>query len=189
MLVTVDVEPPEVYDYKAVDPDFDDRKEILGPRQWKRHYESHALNYLPLGLSEDDFAKSKLVVRSTEVLKVAFNKPVVARHDLRFVPLFNFVYKDSHSMLTMGGMIAGRAERRLLQGSSLSEAIYYRRGFDLPPFEIRVPRLTKKERIYLDREMPCGDDWAPKDFDLDSDDARRYRELYRFLPAFAEILL
>jgi len=54
---------------------------------------------------------------------------------------------------------------------------------------ITVPRLTRKERAYLDREMPCPDGWSPKDFNLDPDMARQYREIYRFLPAFAEILL
>jgi hypothetical protein len=91
--------------------------------------------------------------------------------------------------LTIGGMISGRAERRLLGSSGLSEAVYYRDDLDAPPYEIRVPRLTRKERLYLDREMPCADGWIPSDFDLDAEEARRYRELYRFLPAFAEILL
>ena len=92
-------------------------------------------------------------------------------------------------MLTMGGMIASRADKRQLKASSLSDTVYYRDNFDSPPFEIKVPRLTRKERIYLDREMPCADGWVPKDFDLGADEAARYRELYRFLPAFAELLL
>jgi len=189
LLVTVDVEPPEGYDYKGAEPDFDDSKEVLGPKQWKRYFEYHASGYLKLGLSEDDFGKSKLVLRSTDILRAAFTKAIVARRDLQFLPMFNFVYKDSHSMLTMGGMIAGRAEKRQLRASNMDEAVYYRDDFDAPPFEIRLPRLTRKERIYLDREMPCADGWAPKDFDLDIEETQRYRDLYRFLPAFAEILL
>ena len=92
-------------------------------------------------------------------------------------------------MLTMGGMIASRAERRMLAASSLPEAVLYRGDFDSPPFQIKVPRLTRKERIYLDREMPSADGWVPTDFDLDVEETSRYRELYRFLPAFAELLL
>ena len=48
---------------------------------------------------------------------------------------------------------------------------------------------ARKERIYLDREMPCADGWTPKDFDLDPEELRKYRDIYRFLPAFAEILV
>ena len=92
-------------------------------------------------------------------------------------------------MLTMGGMIAGRAEKRLLRASNIAEAAYYRDSFGSPPFEIKVPRLTRKERVYLDREMPCADGWTPRDFELAPEDVRHYRDIYRFLPAFAEIMI
>ncbi len=59
------------------------------------------------GFPRDDYGKSLLVQRSTEVLKAAFTKAIVARPALEFLPMFNFVYKDSHSMLTMGGIMAG----------------------------------------------------------------------------------
>jgi hypothetical protein len=189
LMVTVDVEPPESHDYKVLDADFDDSKEVLGPKQWKSYFEYHASSYMKLGLSEDDFGKSKLVSRSTEILEASLTRAITPRSDVQFLPMFNFVYRDSHSMLTVGGMIAGRTEKRLLRASSLAEAVYYRDNFESPPFEIRVPRLTRKERIYLDREMPCADGWVPNDFDLDAEETRRYRDLYRFLPAFAEILL
>lgn len=89
----------------------------------------------------------------------------------------------------MGGMIAGRAEKRQLRASNIGETVYYRGDFDSLPFEIKVPRLTRKERVYLDREMPCADAWVPGDFDSDPEQVRRYRDIYRFLPAFAEVLL
>jgi len=189
LLVTVDVEPPEDYDYMSVDPDFDSSKEVLGPKHWRRYFEYHASAYLPLGLSDDGFGKSNLTQRSAEVLKAAFTKAIVARTQLQFLPMFNFTYRDSHSMLTMGGMIAGSAEKRLLRASDISNAVYYRKDFEIPPFDIRVPRLTRKERVYLDREMPCADGWVPKDFNLDPEQVQHYRDIYRFLPAFAEILL
>jgi len=190
LLVTVDVEPPEDYDYKEVDPDFDSSKEVLGPKHWKRYFEYHASAFLSLGLSEEEFGKSKLVLRSTEILKAAFTKAIVARPELQFLPMFNFFYRDSHRMLSMGGMIAGRTEKRLLRASTIKDdSVYYRDSFDSPPFEIIVPRLTRKERLYLDKEMPCSDSWVPKEFDLDAEETRRYRDIYRFLPAFAEILL
>lgn len=189
LLVTVDVEPPEEHDYKIVDPGFDSSKEVLGPKHWKHYFEYHASSYLKLGLTDADFGKSELIARSTEILGAAFKKSIVSRPELQFVPMFNFAYKDSHSMLTMGGMIAGRVERRLLRTSSIVDTVYYRDDFSSPAFEIKVPRLTRKERIYLDREMPCADGWVPGEFDLDPEVVKHYRDIYRFLPAFAEISL
>jgi len=189
LLVTVDVEPPEATDYVGVDLDFDTSKELLGPRHWRKYFEHHAGQFLDLGLTDDDFAKSKLQSQTMRILSRAFKRFILPRPGMEFIPLFNFVYRDSHWMLTMGGMIAGRPEKRQLRGSSIAEAPYYRGDFEQAPFEITVSGLTRKERMYLDREMPCSEDWVPEDFALDPEVLRRYREIYRFLPAFAELLL
>lgn len=189
LLVTVDVEPPEDQDYREVEPEFDSSSTVMGPRQWKEYFEFHASTYLKLGLKENDFGKAQLRARTAEILKASFTRSIVARAQLEFLPMFNFIYKDSHWMLSMGGMIAGPTEKRQLRNSTLRETEYFRDNFDATPFEISVPRLTRKERIYLDREMPCADNWVPKDFDLDPDELRKYRDIYRFLPAFAEILV
>jgi hypothetical protein len=189
LLVTVDVEPPEDYDYKQVNPDFDGSKEVLGPKHWKNYFEFQASTYLKLGLTESDFGRVELRSRTAEILKASFIRSIVPRAQMEFLPMFNFIYRDSHWMLSMGGMIAGPTEKRQLLSTTLRDTEYYRDNFDTPPFEIAVPRLTRKERIYLDREMPCADGWTPKDFDLDPEELRKYRDIYRFLPAFAEILV
>jgi hypothetical protein len=89
----------------------------------------------------------------------------------------------------MGGMIAGRTEKRLFRVSTIADTVYYRADFDSDPCQITVPNLTRKERVYLDREMPGTAGRVPKEFDLGSEATERYREIYRFLPAFAEIPL
>ena len=40
-----------------------------------------------------------------------------------------------------------------------------------------------------DRGSEQHDGWQPPDFDLDSEDIKKYREIYRFFPAYAELLL
>ena len=189
LLVTVDIEPPENIDYKEIDPNFDGSKEVLGPKHWKLYFEYHASTYLRLGLTESDFGGVELRSRTAEILKACFSRSIVPRTDMEFLPMFNFVYRDSHWMLSMGGMIAGKTEKRQLRNTTLRETNYYRENFDSAPFEIAVPRLTRKERLFLDQEMPCAEGWLPEDFDLDPDDLRKYRDIYRFLPAFAEILV
>lgn len=77
----------------------------------------------------------------------------------------------------------------MVRGTSWDEAPYYRPDLTQPPYEIIVPRLTRKERIYLDGLMPCHNDFRPKDFELSSKEVLAYRDVYRFLPAYAELLL
>jgi len=189
LLVTVDVEPPEDYDYRQVNPDFDSSKDVMGPKHWKEYFEHHASTFLRLGLTDKDFGRAELSSRTAEILQASFTRSIVPRTQMEFLPMFNFIYRDSHWMLSMGGMIAGPTEKRQLLSTTLRDTEYYRDSFDTEPFEISVPRLTRKERIYLDREMPCADGWTPKDFDLDPEELRKYRDIYRFLPAFAEILV
>ena len=174
LLVTVDVEPPG--------------GEQDGPNEWKQHFEDQAGDYLGPFTQLESFAESNLLTVNTRVLERAIASGLVAR-EARFLPLFWFVYQDGHKMLTLGGMIATDAEARKVEGSTLRGAGYYRGEFSGEPYSIRVPNLTRKERMYLDREMPCADNWTTDEFELDLESIRDYREVYRYLPAYAELLL
>jgi hypothetical protein len=174
VLVTVDVQPPGGEDDS--------------PREWKQHFEDQAGEYLGPYTQLESFAESNLLAVNTHILKAALASGLVGR-EARFPPLFWFVYKDGHRMLTLGGMIATDAEVRKVEGSTLRGAAYYRDGSFAEPYSIRVPNLTRRERMYLDREMPCADTWSTDQFELDPESVRDYREVYRYLPAYAELLL
>jgi hypothetical protein len=105
------------------------------------------------------------------------------------IPVFSFLYADGHKMLTLGCVIGTEDDARRVENSQLTSQVYYRGDFRAAPYEIVVPVVTRKERGYLDKAMPCRDGWVPKDFEMGSDDVARYREVYRFLPAYAELLL
>jgi hypothetical protein len=174
LLVTVDAEPPGA--------------EQDGPPQWKRHFEDQAGDYLGSFTQLEDFAESHLLTVNTRILERAIASGLVAR-EARFLPLFWFGYQDGHKMLTLGGMIATDSEIRKVEGSTLPRANYYRGDFSGEPYSIRVPNLTRKERMFLDCEMPCDDGWTTHEFEVDPDSIRDYREVYRYLPAYAELLL
>ena len=78
----------------------------------------------------------------------------------------------------------------MIRASTLNNerAPYYRKSLRERAYEIRVPRLTRKERLSLDRAMPCKDGWRPKEFELPSEDVLAYWDIYRFFPAYAELL-
>ena len=85
-------------------------------------------------------------------------------------------------MLTLGGMIGTEAERRQINGSQLPDTRFIRQKLDLPPFEIIIPRLTRKERLYMDYAMPCNDGWKPAAFELSAEAVNAYREVYCSAP-------
>jgi hypothetical protein len=174
LLVTVDAEPP------GGDSD--------GPHQWKQHFERQAGDFLGSKTQLIDFTASNLLAVNIEVLGRAISYGLGGR-EAKFMPLFNFVYRDGHKMLTIGGMIVTESEKRKLEASTLNLTSYYRRDLSAPPYEIRVPNLTRKERMFLDPHMPCDDEWTTEEFELDPGSIQDYREVYRFLPAYAELLL
>ena len=92
-------------------------------------------------------------------------------------------------MLTVGGMIGSSTEKRLINGSPLAETNYYRKDLDDDPCVIKVPRLTRKERLHLDEQMPCDDGWTPSEFELSADNVNAYRKIYTYYPSYAELLL
>jgi len=172
LLVTVDAEPPTESDE---------------PADWRNYFSEQAGEYFDAKLKNGDFAQSKLPARSVELIERALQGGMVGRTNIDFIPLFNFVYQDGHKMLTMGGMIGTQEDRDRIAKSALSRCTYYRDDLKLEPCVITVPRLTRKERQYLDQFMPCEDRWIPDDFELKHDDVLAYRDIYRYCPAYAEL--
>lgn len=175
LLVTVDVEPP------GEDSD--------GPSDWRNYFIAEAGRYIGSTLKVRDFAASQLPKINIQIIDRVIKSGLAGRAGVEFFPLFNFLYADGNQMLTIGGMIISATERRQIRASKFDDTKYIRFDFEQEPYKIRVPRLTRKERLYLDSAMPCDPKWKPKDFELKKEDLSDYREIYRFFPAYAELLL
>ncbi len=174
LLVTVDAEPP-----------VDGGK----PKDWRDYFAEEGGEYFNEGWKTKEFARSNLPRRNIDLLWNAIQAGIVGRADVEFIPIFSFLYKDGHEMVTIGGIIGGNKEGRRIRGSDLAKAGYYRSSLEADPCVITVPRLTRKERQYLDAAMPCVDKWTPKDFEMSWDNVDAYREIYRFCPSYAELML
>ena len=174
LIITVDVEPPKFGE---------------GPDDWMEYYRDQAGDYFDLGWKVDDFSPSRLPETSAAILFNSIKQGLVGRSNISFYNLFKFVYADGHRMLTIGGMITTDSERNKLCGAGLRSLPYVRLDPKADPFVIRVPTVTRKERLYLDSHMPCDNGWLPDDFELGEEDINDYRDIYRFYPIFAELLL
>ena len=174
LIVTVDVEPPI--------------KDAYDAHTNKRYFDEEAGNYL--GLPDiKEFTKENLYKPSRQVILNALKEGMAGRTGIDFHPLFYFLYKDGHRMMTFGGMIGSKAEKRKLSYMNREGAIYLRMAEKEDPYEIKVPVFTRKERHLLDSAMPCADGWQPTEFAISAEHIEIYREIYRFLPSYVEILL
>jgi hypothetical protein len=173
LLVTVDVEPDC----------------LKGPASWLEHFQTEGGDYFDSSLQKQDFGKSKLARRNIELIERAIQSGLTGRSDVQFIPIFNFLYRDGHEMLTVGGMIGTRSERRRIAGSGLADTDYYRETLKEDPCWIKVPKLTRKERQHLDAQMPCPEGWSPSEFELSAENVAAYQKIYRYCPSYAELLL
>lgn len=174
LIVTIDIEPPGGEDD--------------GPAEWREYFEDQAGVYLPQDLNDSDFLEHRLTRVNIDIVGRAIKAGIKGR-GLRMIPLFNFVYADGHRMLTMGGMIGTDVDRRRIAGSGVKDLFYARLDWRSEPYEIRVPVLTLKERSFLDSKMPCRQGYRPKKFELPPEYVEAYKEIYRFMPIYAELLL
>jgi len=175
LLVTVDIEAPG---------------KLLSSTECLAYYEEEAGDFLgKVKRQPSSFVPDKLARVNIEILKNAITNGLSGRQDVDMLPLFNFVYADGHRMLTIGGMLGAERERRLIGACDFGENSYVRLNWSETPFSIRVPVLTRKERLYLDANMPCRKNWRPAAFELDIDDVDAYRDTYRYFPSYFESLL
>jgi hypothetical protein len=175
VLVTVDCEPPTKSD-SAVD--------------WKEYFEEQAGDFLGKTIRKpSSFVRDKLVRVNIDVLKNAINNALIGRSEVEFLPVFNFVYADGHRMLTVGGVLGSAEYKRKLAACDFGDAPYVRMNLEHEPFQIRVPVLTRKERLFLDSRMPCKKNWKPTEFEMDAEDIEAFRTSYRYFPSYVESLL
>jgi hypothetical protein len=177
LLVTVDAEPP---------------KDARTSAQVREHFQAEFGDLLPGSTKPIEFARKGLPGINRRLIWAAIERGLNGREGVDFQLLFHFVYEDGHRMLTIGGMIVNRAVHSRLKKSSLFGDLgpcYIRWRRSQRPYVIQVPVVTRKERLYLDAAMPCRDNWRPRQFEMGKREVLAYRDIYRFAPQFAELIL
>ncbi|MDE0334109.1 MAG: hypothetical protein OXI64_04055 [Defluviicoccus sp.] len=174
ILVTVDVEPSR--QSKGNSDNYEYYKEVAG-LLWKQSW------------SASDFANSELHLRALDILALAFREGISGRTGIDALPCFKFVYADGHKMATLGVHIGGALQMCNLKRVKESGAEYLVIDFDGDPFNIDVPVLTRRERLYLERLMPSHDNVAGKPIGIGEEDIERFSKVYQFLPSYAELMI
>ena len=156
---------------------------------WFGLFKEECGDLLNPSLSINDFQSSDIHKRTHQVVQSAILSGVNMRDGVYFEPLFNFIYADGHEMLTIGGIICSKNDRKMLRQVDWGDFSFIRRKFSEEPFRINVPIFTQKERLYIDSHMPGKPNWLPKEFDIDLKVINDYRKIYRYCPRYAELLL
>ena len=184
IIVTFDVDFEKANDIKIRESEPTKRA-----RAWFNRFQDECGDLFNPSWDISDFNASAIPKRAIEVVNNAILSGLNMRDGITFEPLFNFLYADGHEMLTIGGVICSKQEKRKVRMIEWEELPFVRRKLIVDPFRIEVPVLTRKERLYIDSHMPSEPDWMPADFEIEPEDIQAYREVFRYCPLYAELLL
>jgi len=122
-----------------------------------------------------------------DILRAHVSEKVGFRSGFKFCQLFNLRYRDGAQMLTVGGMVCDRKNRRKLMRSGIYKLSWITRAPE--PITISVPPLTIREKHWLDQSLnvPVGD--LKLRFELAKDLLQNYREYHKYYPIYYETLL
>lgn len=102
--------------------------------------------------------------------------------DAKYEQVLHVRYADGAEMLTVGGLIY-RDDEELQKCEFGSLDFFHDRG---ESYDLRLPKLTYRERASLDRLLPDGDlSAAPAG--LEEDDIKDYAKLYRHAPYYVDV--
>lgn len=186
LIATFDVDFDKVNDNKI--------REALPKKraqEWFNRFQEECGDFFEPTWAISDFRASMVYKRTLEIAESAILSGLSVRKGISFEPVFNFIYADGHEMLTVGGIISSDEEKRRLRMIDWGKLPFVRRRLDIEPFQIEVPVLTRKERLYIDSHMPCEPGWLPNpnDFEIEPKAIAAYRQVYRYCPLYAELLL
>ena len=186
LILTFDVDFEKVKDIEIKEAPPDQKS-----TKWFERFYEECGDFFSPSWKSSDFTASKIHKRTVDITESVILSGLNLRENILFEPLFNFLYADGHEMLTIGGIISSRQDKRKIRMIEWDGLPFVRRKLDIEPFRIEVPVLTRKERLYIDSNMPCDPDWIPnpQDFEIDPEAVSDYRQVYRYCPLYAELLL
>jgi len=103
---------------------------------------------------------------------------------LIYKQLFYFHYADGAKMLSVGGIIYDKGDAPKEARCCFEELRFVRTGDK--ECRIEPPMLTLREVKYLDAQLPCRRRMTPKCPGVEREALKRYADVYRYYPNFAE---
>jgi len=139
--------------------------------------------------SDADLAGRKMGDVSRNVMSVlvhdslAIRNGVLSPEERILAPqLLHFRYKDGARMLTVAWLLHSANWQERVASCNLSELPFTSQGDE--PFEISVPKLTVRETLHLDSQLPASGTISSPG--VAAADLTAYSRLYRYLPSFVD---
>jgi putative O-methyltransferase len=139
-------------------------------------------------ISVDTISRIHVAPLFYEVLLERIRQTLTTRGGgLRFLQIFNYVYRDGAPMLTVGGIVGTDEDEQNLMTADIPNHRFVRTGRDA--LEISLPPLTFREKQWLDAHLDARFSSKRLRFELDEELLNNYRKFYKEYPTYMEAFL
>jgi len=136
--------------------------------------------YVPPTTSNDTLAKLGTALTQRIVLDEIMQEGIKQRKDeVSWMQSMNFQYSDGALMQTIAGLVVPKSVSRVDVDQMFADLDFYRPGDEY--VDIRVPVITAKERLLLDRQLPKMTKSPLSSKSIPERDLVAYRNVYRYL--------
>lgn len=129
---------------------------------------------------------ARVILNEIKEVLATRNSVLIDPEKLEFKQVIRFHYSDGAQMLTLGGVLVRSADQELFKSAAFDKLDFCRSGDEA--YEIKVPCLTAREIRHLNSQLPSESPTGLQAPGVPEDDLRIYAEMYRYFPAFTEIL-
>ena len=180
IIVTVNAEPRELDEGK---PRLEELQKSLGKDR------------IPPDVKEEDLSDwgTAAVFRrilASEILETLSerNGGLTEENKIEYQQLFYFCYRDGDRMLTTGGVVYEKGQGPIIARCGFDRLSFLRfsQNAKSKPCVLEVPKLTYKEIRHLDRQLPRLKGKKLTARRVPSADIKKYENIYRYFPTFAE---
>jgi len=184
ILITINVKPDESLEQGAAKSRYDQLTERITKIK------------IPIGVEEKDldnqnYPKVCYDIINNEIDEILSKRNGGLENKLIYKQLFNFYYKDSSPMLSVGGILYSEEDKIKIDECDFSGLSFIRCDRDIyDSYKIYIPILTVREMRYLDQMMPLNDklkiqkEKIPKF--LTKNMIENYSKVYRYVPNYVE---
>jgi hypothetical protein len=117
------------------------------------------------------------------------------KNKIEYKQLFNFIYKDNATIMTIGGIVFDKSQKTLIAKMDFENLPFIKT--DKERFKIKCPNLTFREIKALDKLLPDSleiengrfKNKKLQEIPLIPTDKKNYSEVYRYYPNYAESVL
>jgi hypothetical protein len=184
IVITVDARPllpKDLFDLDSLNLEQREQLILATYRKWFAQYVSGPI-------TADLVTRQHVAPLFYEVIAERIRQTIARRKGgLRFIQLFNYLYRDGAPMFTIGGMIGTDQDEQSLARAGILEHRFVRTGPSC--LEISVPPLTLREKQWIDGHLDHNLTVGKLQFELDPDLLQNYREFYKEYPMYLETLL